>query len=322
MSEIKQIIKKTLLGKILLSIKHNFNSIGDYGYVLMLHRVGELNHSGISENENMKVSPAFLEHFILEVQKDYDIISISDIAERLKTKQKRKFICFTFDDGYKDNFTLGYPIFKKLNVPFTIFTTASFPNKTALLWWFKIEELILENDVITLSDGSYYTCKTLEEKNTVFVEIRKKILELNQLNLEIELNSLFSNYSICWKDLDEELCLSWEEIKKLHEDSLVTIGAHTAHHYNLKELKNEEDVRNEIIEGMQDFEKHCGIKTTFFAYPFGSPYEAGLREYRITKQIGFESAYCGCGGGIKKSSNPYSYPRIALMDNTEIKKIF
>lgn len=319
---LKQIIKRTFLGKIILNCKNKINKIGNRGYVLMLHRVGELNPGRISDNENMKVSPAFLEHFIQELQKDYDIISISDIADRLKTKQKRKFICFTFDDGYKDNLTLAYPIFKKLDVPFTIFVAASFPNKTALLWWFKVEDLIMKNDFLTLSDGSYFSCKTETEKNIVFSEIRKKILQLDQLNLEKELNSLFSNYTIDWKDKDEELCLSWEEVIRLHDDSLVTIGAHTAHHYNLRELKTDEDVKKEIVEGMHDFENHCGFTPKFFAYPFGSPFEAGKREYRVSKEIGFLAAFCGCGGGIKKSSNQYSYPRIALMDNVDLRKLF
>jgi len=322
MSALKKIIKKTFVGQIMLYFRHSVNRIGDYGYVLMLHRVGEVNSNRISDNENMKVSPVFLERFILEVRNNYDIIAISDIVDRLRTKQKRKFVCFTFDDGYKDNLTLAYPIFKKLNVPFTIFTVTSFPNRTALLWWFKVEELILRNECITLSDGSNFTCKTLKEKNSVFSEIRKKILQLNQLNLETELNSLFSNYDIDWRDMDDELCLSWEDIRSLHEDPLVTIGAHTAHHFNLKELQTNEDVRNEIIEGIQDFEKHCGFTPGVFAYPFGSPFEAGEREYKIAQEIGFISAYRGCGGGIKKYSNPYSYPRIALMNNSDIKIIF
>lgn len=322
MSELKEIIKKSLFGKIALKFKHSFNRIGVRGYVLMLHRVGAVNISGISENENMKVSPEFLERFILEIQKNYDIIALSDIYSRLKTKQSRKFVCFTFDDGYKDNLTLAYPIFKKLNVPFTIFVAASFPNRTVLLWWFKIEDLILKNDCITLSNGSSYNCKTLMEKNKVFSILRNNILQLNQKKLESELNSLLSNYNINWKDINEEFCLSWEDIKRLHKDSLVTIGAHTAHHYNLKQLKTCNDVRNEIVEGIQDFEKECGFTPKFFAYPFGSPFEAGEREYRITQEIGFKSAYCGCGGGIKKNTNPYSYPRIALMDNIDTKKLF
>ncbi|WP_027727314.1 polysaccharide deacetylase family protein [Treponema sp. C6A8] len=321
MSKLKNVIKKSLFGKFLLNLKHIFNRFGDYGYVLMLHRIGEINPNGISDNENMKVSPEYLKRLILDVQKKYDIISISDIADRLKTKQKRKFVCFTFDDGYKDNFTIAYPIFKKLNAPFTVFTAACFPNRTALLWWFKVEELLLKNECIKLSDGSNFICKSLKEKNIVFSEIRKKILQLNQLNLEEELNNLFSDYTIDWRDKDDELCLTWKEISMLHKDPLVTIGAHTSHHYNLKQLNSNEEVKQEILEGIYYFEKYCGFKPMFFAYPFGSSSEVGEREYRVVQEIGFSSAYLGYGAGIKKYTNSYSYPRIALMDNTDIKKL-
>lgn len=40
---------------------------------------------------------------------------------------------FTMDDGYKDNYTNALPIFKKYNVPYTIFVTTNFPDRQAIL---------------------------------------------------------------------------------------------------------------------------------------------------------------------------------------------
>ena len=71
-----------------------------------------------------------------------------------------KQVLLTFDDGYKDNYDLAYPILKKYNIPFAVFLTTSFPEKEAILWWYIIEDLIMKNEVILLSDVSKYNCKT------------------------------------------------------------------------------------------------------------------------------------------------------------------
>ena len=33
----------------------------------------------------------------------------------------RKFVCFTFDDGYRDNLEHAYPILKRHGVPFALY---------------------------------------------------------------------------------------------------------------------------------------------------------------------------------------------------------
>ena len=56
-------------------------------------------------------------------------ISLSDAVEHLKqgTLPKRA-ICVTFDDGYRDNAEVAYPILKKWNIPATFFVATGFLN--------------------------------------------------------------------------------------------------------------------------------------------------------------------------------------------------
>src|SRR5437868_5123786 len=89
------------------------------GQILMFHRV--LPESGklrIHNHKSLEVSPDHLENIILYFKKlDYDFISLDELSSR-KKKPRKKFVVFTFDDGYVDNYTYAYPIFKKHNVPF------------------------------------------------------------------------------------------------------------------------------------------------------------------------------------------------------------
>jgi len=114
----------------------------------MLHRVSNFEKNKLFPNENMKVSPEFLENFIVELKnKGYSFISLDELHKILeKQEEVKKCIVFTLDDGYKDNYKIAYPIFKKYNIPFTIYITTSFPNKNAILWWYGLGTIILENE--------------------------------------------------------------------------------------------------------------------------------------------------------------------------------
>ena len=106
----------------------------------MLHRVDDFETGKLWCNEHMKVTPDFLDSLIIKLKEKYDIIPLTEVPSRLKQKNKRKFIVFTMDDGYKDNLTKALPVFKKHNAPYTIFVTTDFPDKKAVLWWYELED--------------------------------------------------------------------------------------------------------------------------------------------------------------------------------------
>ena len=290
------------------------------GYIFMLHRIDEFEEGHLWCNEHMKVTPDFLDKTISELKEKYDIIALKAVPERLKHKSKRKFIVFTMDDGYKDNYTKALSVFKKHNVPYTIFVTTDFPDRKAVLWWYELEDLLLENNSITLSNGITYPAKSYEEKCDSFLKIREEILKLNQLDLENELNKLFSNSKINWNSKCEELCLSWDDIRKLEKETLVTIGAHTKHHYNLKQLTTEEDVKKEVQAGIDVLKEKAGIVPEVFAYPFGSSTEAGEREFKILNEMSFVCSCIAAGGPCtKKNKNTLSsLPRNMLKQDFDI----
>ena len=48
---------------------------------------------------------------------------------------RRRFVCFTFDDGYRDNLQYALPILKKYDAPFALYIPTSFPDRPGELWW-------------------------------------------------------------------------------------------------------------------------------------------------------------------------------------------
>ena len=302
-------------------INNYFNGIAT---IFMLHRVVSFEKDKLFPNENMKVSPWFLEKFIIELKKKgYSFISLDELYEILQQQRKvKKCIVFTLDDGYKDNYEIAYPIFKNYNVPFTIYITTSFPNKNAILWWYILEDLIINNNALIVGDEKY-VCKSYKEKNKVFLKIREKILRLDQKNLLNELNNLFKNYKVDWFSKNEELCMSWEDIITLSIDNLCTIAGHTKNHYAFSRLDKDEIIK-EIIEANREIEVKIGKKITHFAYPFGSIKEVGKKDIKIVKKLNFKTVTTTRRGNIYLEHKNYMnccLPRIMLTENFDIKQI-
>ncbi|MBA2483433.1 MAG: polysaccharide deacetylase family protein [Nitrosomonas sp.] len=292
--------------------------------IFILHRVAPHEAGKLPPNENMKISPEYLTHFINELmQQDYSFISLDRLYEILISGERvSKQVVFTLDDGYKDNFEIAYPIFKNFNIPFTIYVTTSFPNKEALLWWYLLEDFILANDEISLDQNDKYRCHSIEEKTSLFLKIRTKILSLEQCDLPNELKRMFSHHNFDWKAKCDELAMSWDDIVSLSKDPLVTIGGHTKNHYALGKLcKN--DIKEEVAGANKLIESKINKNVSHFAYPFGTRNEVGITEFNVIKELGFKTATTTRHGPIYKEhvNHLECLPRIMLTENFDMRSI-
>jgi peptidoglycan/xylan/chitin deacetylase (PgdA/CDA1 family) len=276
---------------------------GGIGYILVLHRVcPPVPGTRLQANAGMEMTPKKLEA-IIRFFKDrhYEFISPDQLVERLTNrKNKRKFVVFTLDDGYVDNYLHAYPVFKKHHVPFTIYVTTSFPDKKAILWWYILEDLLLEKDRIVIKTNAgerEYNCSSLKEKEQTFWDIRSFIMNTSTNNYIETVTAIFEPYGIDLYRKTSELTLSWEQIALLNRDRLVTIGAHTVNHYTLSKLSPAE-VKNEMLESKRSLESHLGKEVHHFAYPYGGKEEAGKREFDLVKGCQFKTAVTARFAGI------------------------
>ena len=289
---------------------------GALGVVLMLHRVAEYDKSRLVPNEDLKVSPSFLQKTIDKYRKaGFAFLSLDEVYDVITQKRHidKPFVTFTLDDGYLDNYTTAYPIFKRNNVPFCIFVATDFPDKRAILWWITIEDLILSNEKIYLSDGSTYICKSYQQKWDTFRLIREKILMLDQRNLLISLQELFANYQIDWLAPIRKMSMTWDNIRELGKEPLCTIGGHTMSHPSFIPLTLDE-IKDEIDGGIDKLHSVIDYNIHHFAYPYGSVKEDGEREYEFLKLFDFKTAFVSFGGVITKAdiNNLTHLPRFML----------
>lgn len=124
------------------------------GEIWMLHRVVE-QRSENPEQRVLEVTPDWLEQKILEYKtQGYSFISIDNIPKLSPfTFHLSPFVCITFDDGYRDNYTLAYPLLKRLEVPFAIYVTTGFIDNRMPMWWYPNENLGISTEELKQLDA-------------------------------------------------------------------------------------------------------------------------------------------------------------------------
>lgn len=265
------------------------------GSILMFHRVAKKGASPrIEKNKRNEVSPEYLESLIAHFLKQgHEIVSLDRVHEILLSGGKTKrFISFTFDDGYEDAYSLAYPVFRKYGAPFAIYISTNYPDRKAVLWWYLLEDLVLRNvSVSFIYDGRRYAfpSRTADEKEATFLSIRNMIIRQSTDSGEQLLKYIFEPYGVDIFGYSHKLALDWNRIAIMSEDPLITVGAHTVNHYSLSRLKDRQ-AEDEILRSREIIENRIGKKVEHFSYPFGSQAEAGKREFELVKKAGFKTA--------------------------------
>jgi len=294
--------------------------VGGVGAILTLHRVRPARPEAFQPNQLLEITPEFFERLLRRLQDEHvDLISLDEMHRRMIAGEfKRRFACITFDDGYKDLLPHAYPLLRKYQAPFAVYIPTSFPDRIGELWWVALEAVIAQNDRIGLvvnGKDRFFNCATVADKRELFDEVYRYLRSMKD---EDELRGVVRNlcafHGIDPLSFSRDLCMSWEEIARLADDPLCTIGAHTVNHLMLRKLADDSVVRAEMEMSRAVLEAALGRRPQHLAYPVGDPTSAGPREFRIAAELGFKTAVTTRPGVLFKAHRDHmtALPRISI----------
>lgn len=127
------------------------------GQVLMLHSVVE-RISPQPEAPRLEVTVDFFAKTLDDLLRQRaDFVGIGQVSERIKSKNRRPFVCLTFDDGYLDTYTRAYPLLKERQIPFCVYMTRDFYQGTAKPHWNPEVEMMNREQLVALASDPLCT---------------------------------------------------------------------------------------------------------------------------------------------------------------------
>lgn len=221
------------------------------------------------------------------LKRKYNIIDLNDYIDALyadeKPKLPKKALIITFDDGHIRNYEL-LPVFKKHQIPVTIFVCASIVN-TNRHFWFKFSS---QDDV---KSG-------LKQKSNT-----ERLHDLSLLGFEQT------------KEYAELQALQMHHIEQMKD--FVNFQSHTCFHPILPKCADKE-AWIEINRSKEILENEYAFKINAISYPNG---DYADRDIRFSRQSGYK---CGisCDLGFNDlKTDPFRLKRFGVNDTGNINEL-
>ncbi|HEX9061813.1 MAG TPA: polysaccharide deacetylase family protein [Clostridia bacterium] len=249
-------------------------------FILFYHRL-----------EKRKTSEVFpflaidIDNFIKHIEylkKKYEVISMDEAYELLRSNKElhKDYFVVTFDDGYRDNYTYGFDIFKKYGIKPTIYLAANNIENQKYLWVDMVAEIVYSskaNKVFVDMLGKEVSLGSLNDRTNLLMSILAKLKQYEDKEKYKKIDSLSATFNTAVPK-ECKLMMNWEDANNLSELG-VDIGSHTMNHPILTKILPEE-AKDELEKSKELIEKRIGKSVNNFAYPNGrkTDYDSYVKE--------------------------------------------
>ena len=124
----------------------------------------------------------------------------------------------------------------------------------------------------------------------------------------------FSNRWNAAEGIAQRQLLTWEEIKLLSDDPLVSFNAHSCSHPKLTRIPLSQ-VRDELDKSKKTIEDRVGKPCRHFAYPYGDSNET---VHRVAMETGFLTACTTQWGHNRRGGNLFALCRIGISNKDNL----
>jgi len=287
------------------------------GAILRFERVRPRHAGRFQPQRSNEITPAFLDRAIRALKRwKYDFVSIDEVCRRaVILAARRRFVCLTFDGGYKDVITAAYPVLSRHRVPFTVYVPTAFPDGIGEAWWLGLEQVIAKERRISLMmgrDERHFNVSAAAEKYELHDFLFDWMRSLEPADRSVAIKDLCTRYAVDLAAASREAALDWTDLRKLAADPLVTLGGATVNFPVLATMKDAAALK-EMTMGKAVIEAALRRDVRHFAYPFGDRKSWQRKHMAMVDDAGFVSAVSAMPGVIQEAGHTplLALPRIS-----------
>lgn len=311
-------IRAGLEGSALLATRFMSPGHGGRGVIFTLHNVHPSRKDAFSPNVALSVTPDFLKQAIeAALESGLTPCRVHDLPTLLADPaDKRKFVAFTLDDGYRNNAEFAAPVFREYGAPYTIYIAQGLVERTRTMWWETAAALSHEASAFSFDFGDgpeVVQSSTAWQKQVAFDRLARFVWSSDEDAAVARIDATAGEYRIDPMAIVDSLIMNEAEMRDLAADPLVHFGAHTVTHVALSRVPAGR-LLQEIEASAKAVERYVGRRPQSFAYPYGGTNAVSNRETLAAAEAGFVAAVTTQPGvlGPVCIERPTALPRVSL----------
>ena len=283
--------------------------LGSRGCLFTFHRVARSEEWEALPNRDFYLDLTFLDQLLSYLARTgWQVVTIEEaLARAARGRAGDRYVNFSIDDCYRDTYEEIIPLFRRHDVPVTLFVTTGIPDGTMPMWCIGLEDTLLRRNRL-LVDGEPIEILTGEAKRAAYA---RTSAAWDGPQADAYYNRFCRENGIDAAALHRKHAMSWDMLDAVRKDPLVEIGSHTVSHARISSLSSQ-DAFAELHDSRERLRNKLGVAARHFAFPYGRSGDCGARDFAIAKQAGYASAATTRKGIVRAGQDAYSLPRNTL----------
>jgi peptidoglycan/xylan/chitin deacetylase (PgdA/CDA1 family) len=242
-----------------------------------------------------------------------EVIGPGEIEAALQGGKPGRRVLVTFDDGYRDNFEIAYPLLRKHGLTATFFLATGFIDEPRIAWWDELAWMVRGSRAQALEAGEWLPRTVplgVADADAAIATLTAHYKTLRSVCAEAFLDhvALATGSGRCDPGQAAEMWITWDMARELRRGGM-TIGGHTVTHPVLARIPAARQ-QEEIVGCAGRIEQELGEPMRWFAYPVGARDTFTADTRQILARTGARLAFSFYGGHARFSRwDPLDVPR-------------
>lgn len=245
--------------------------------ILLYHGVTDAHSEGI---ENYSGKHCSREEFVKQMaflKANCNLLSMDDVVNHYKAKKPfpKNSAAVTFDDGFKNNFTVAVPVLDNFRIPAAFYLSTGFIGTEKMFWVDIMEDCInrskkrrIELDIS--ARRKKFLLATAKQRIQALEAVKKYCKQAGNEKKDVVVRSVIAATGIrpSVHSAENYRKMSWDDAAEISANPLFTVGGHTQNHTILSSL-SVDAMKREISVSIRELKKRLGSKVRHYSYPEG-----------------------------------------------------
>ncbi len=233
----------------------------------------------------MVVSAQVFERQITYVASHYRMLSLQELEEACLAERPLppRACLITFDDGWRDNYTIAYPILRRLGIPAAVFVTTDYIGTDKRFWFTPLMQSLLARAGQPLRPGMGRELGWPPDVSRELDRLASHPRPLRPWQIDGLIEAMKSYPEVAIQSMvaalekrvdglpplspDEPFFLSWEQVREMDRHG-IGIGSHSCTHRILTQLGPDE-AHEELRRSRERLEEELSHPVISVAFPNG-----------------------------------------------------